>query len=88
MSAASPSRAIDSTEPVSQPILPMVQAMGGAYTAVASDESTVFYNPAGYAVIKDPIRVISVLDLSINIDESAIDVYKACLLYTSPSPRD
>lgn len=79
MSAASPSRAIDNTEPVSQPTLPMVQAMGGAYTAVASDESTVFYNPAGYAVIKDPILIVSVLDLSINIDDSAIDVYKAII---------
>jgi len=79
LSSASFSMAIDNSEPITQPMLPMVQAMGGAYTAVAGDESTVFYNPAGYAVIQDPILSVSVCDININVDESAIDVYKAIL---------
>ena len=77
MCAASSSLAIDKNEPISQPTLPMVQAMGGAFTAVASDESTVFYNPAGYAVITDPIFTVAVLDLSFNINDSALAVYRA-----------
>jgi hypothetical protein len=57
----------------------MVQAMGGAFTAVASDEATVFYNPAGYAVITDPIFALALLDITFNVNDSAIDVYRAIL---------
>ena len=53
--------AIDNTEPLAQPVLPMVRAMGGAFTAVANDENAIFYNPAGYALIDEGI--ISVFSL-------------------------
>ena len=79
MGAAASSFAIDTSEPISRPTLPLVQAMGEAYVAVASDESTVFYNPAGYAVITDPIFSIALLDITLNIDDSALDVYRALL---------
>jgi hypothetical protein len=39
--------AADSTEPLARPVIPKIRGMGGAYTAVAAGESTVFYNPAG-----------------------------------------
>ena len=87
-SAVSAALAIDNTEPVSQPMLPMVRAMGNAQTAVAIDESTVFYNPAGYAVIQDPISTAAVLDVSFNVDESAIDVYKALIKGENLSDTD
>jgi hypothetical protein len=69
--------AIDDTEPVSQPMLPMVRAMGNAYTAVALDDAAVFYNPAGYALIEEPILTVAVFDFSLNVDESALSVYRA-----------
>jgi hypothetical protein len=71
--------AIDTSEPVSSPPLPLVRAMGGAQTAMAMDESTVFYNPAGYAVIQDPILTASLLGFSLNVDQSAVKVYGALI---------
>jgi hypothetical protein len=53
--------------------------MGGAQTAVAVDESTIFYNPAGYAVIRDPVLTVAVQDFRLNVDQSALDVYRAIL---------
>jgi hypothetical protein len=82
LAAATTVFASDSSEPVSAPMLPMVRAMGGAQTAVGIDESTIFYNPAGYAVIQDPILTVSVLDFSLNIDKSAINVFKALITGT------
>jgi hypothetical protein len=79
MSAVSTAFAVDKNEPISQPALPLVQAMGGAFTAVATDESTVFYNPAGYATITDPILTVSVVDISFNVNDSALAVYRAII---------
>jgi hypothetical protein len=53
--------------------------MGGAFTAIANDESTVFYNPAGYGRIKDPIISVFSIGAKINIDNSALDVYNAII---------
>jgi hypothetical protein len=79
LAAATAAFALDSSEPVSMPMLPMARAMGNAQTAVAVDESTVFYNPAGYAVLQDPILTAAVLDFNLNVDKSAIDVYRALI---------
>ena len=54
-------------------------AMGGAYTAVAADESTVFYNPAGYGTIVDPILTVMVSDISVSIDDRTIGLVRNIL---------
>jgi len=71
--------AIDTSEPVAAPPLPEVRAMGRAYTAVANDENTVFYNPAGYATIEEGIVSVLSLDLKINVDESAVNLMDAII---------
>ncbi|MGQ9617210.1 MAG: hypothetical protein ACUVWJ_12520 [Spirochaetota bacterium] len=70
---------IDKTEPLAQPFLPEVRAMGGAFTAIANDECSVFYNPAGYGKIKEPVISIFSLGAKINIDSSALEVYNAII---------
>lgn len=70
---------IDNTEPLAQPFLPMVRAMGGAFTAVADDESMVFYNPAGYGRITDSVVSVFSLGVKLNINDSALDVYNALI---------
>jgi hypothetical protein len=81
--SASTALSIDNTEPLSQPLLPMVRAMGGAYTAVANDENAVFYNPAGYGIIEDSVITAFALGFKVNIDNSALDVYKGLLKGTN-----
>ncbi len=81
--SASTALSIDNTEPLSQPLLPMVRAMGNAYTAVSNDENAVFYNPAGYGTIEDSIITAFALGFKLNIDNSAIDVYRGLLKGTN-----
>ena len=50
--------------------------MGGAFTAVADDGNTITWNPAGLPRLRRK-----------EFTSSYADLY-ACLLYTSPSPRD
>jgi len=69
----------DNTEPLSMPILPMVRAMGGAFTGVTGDENCVFYNPAGYALIENGIITVFSLGIKANIDDSALDLYNALI---------
>jgi hypothetical protein len=69
----------DNSEPPAEPILPMVRAMGGAYTAVASDQNAIFTNPAGYALVKDRIISVFTLGIRIPIDESALKIYGGIL---------
>jgi len=69
----------DNTEPLSMPILPMIRAMGGAFTGVADNENSVFYNPAGYALIDDGIITVFSLGVKANIDDSALDLYNALI---------
>jgi hypothetical protein len=76
---ASPLYAIDNSEPPAQPILPMVRAMGDAFTAVANDENTIFYNPAGYALITEGIISVFSLGIKVNIDDSALKLYSALI---------
>jgi hypothetical protein len=57
----------------------MVRAMGDAFTAVANDENTVFYNPAGYAIITEPITSVFSLGIKLNIDDSALRLYNALI---------
>jgi hypothetical protein len=71
--------ASDTSEPLAQPLLPMVRAMGGAFTAVANDENAVFYNPAGYALVKDDVVSVFSLGMKINVDNSALKLYSALL---------
>lgn len=71
--------AIDNSEPLAMPVIPMVRAMGNAFTAVANDENAVFYNPAGYALIEESTISIFSLGIRANIDDSAIDVYEAII---------
>jgi hypothetical protein len=66
-------------EPPAEPIMPMIRAMGGAFTAVANDENAVFVNPAGYAVIKDGIITAFSLGIKVNIDESTMQLYDAMI---------
>ncbi|MFW6139444.1 MAG: hypothetical protein ACOC7U_09770 [Spirochaetota bacterium] len=69
----------DNTEPPAVPLLPEVRAMGGAFTAVANDHNTIFFNPAGYGIIGDGITSVFSLGLKANIDDSAVDFYGALL---------
>jgi len=69
----------DNTEPPAMPLLPMVRAMGGAFTAIANDENAVFYNPAGYATIDDGIISVFSLGIKANIDDSALKLYNALI---------
>jgi len=73
------SLAADNSEPLVQPVLPMVRAMGGAFTAVANDENAVFYNPAGYALVEEGIITVFSLGIKVNIDDSALKLYNAIL---------
>jgi hypothetical protein len=57
----------------------MVRAIGGAFTAVASDQNAVFANPAGYALVKDRIVSVMSFGLRLNVDESAIKLYEGIL---------
>lgn len=70
---------IDKTEPLAQPLIPMVRAMGNAYTAVSNDENSVYFNPAGYGVVDDGILSVFSLGLKMNVDNSALDVYSAII---------
>jgi hypothetical protein len=78
-----PLYAIDNTEPPAQPVLPMVRAMGGAFTAVANDENAIFYNPAGYALIDEGIISVFSLGLKVSIDDSALKLYSAMIAGTN-----
>jgi len=71
--------AIDNTEPLAQPLMPMVRAMGNAYTAVSNDENAVYYNPAGYGVVEDGILSVFSLGIKMNVDNSALDLYSAVI---------
>jgi len=71
--------AIDNTEPPAAPLIPMVRAMGSAYTAVADDENAVYYNPAGYGTIEDSIISVFSLGIKLNVDNSALDLYRALI---------
>jgi hypothetical protein len=81
----SPLSGADSTEPLAEPVLPMVRAMGGAHTAVASDQNAIFTNPAGYALVKDRIFSVLTLGIRINIDDSALKLYNGILTGTDVS---
>lgn len=70
---------IDDSEHMARPVLPMVRAMGDAFTAVANDESTVFYNPAGYAIITESITSVFSLGIKLNIDDTALRLYNALI---------
>jgi len=70
---------IDNTEPLAQPLIPMVRAMGNAYTAVSNDENAVYYNPAGYGVVENGILSVFSLGIKMNVDNSALDVYSAII---------
>ena len=59
--------------------MPMVRAMGNAYTAVSSDENAVYYNPAGYGVVEDSILSVFSLGIKMNVDNSALDLYSAVI---------
>ena len=69
--------ALDDSEPQAMPVLPMVRAMGGAFTAVASDENSVFFNPAGYGLMKDNIISVFSLGVRTNIDDPALKLWEA-----------
>jgi hypothetical protein len=75
-------RGADSSEPLAEPVLPMVRAMGGAHTAVAFDQAAIFTNPAGYALVKDRIISVLTLGIRINIDDSALKLYNGFLTGT------
>jgi hypothetical protein len=75
----------DSSEPPAEPVLPMVRAMGGAYTAVASDQSAIFTNPAGYALVRNQIISVLALGIRANIDASALKLYNGFLTGTDVS---
>jgi hypothetical protein len=70
---------IDDSEHMARPVLPMVRAMGDAFTAVANDENTVFYNPAGYAIITKSITSVFSLGIKLNIDDTALRLYNALI---------
>jgi|GEM_PF-1405060 len=70
---------IDNSEHMARPVLPMVRAMGDAFTAVANDESSVFYNPAGYAIITESITSVFSLGIKMNIDDTALRLYNALI---------
>lgn len=69
----------DNSEPQAMPQIPMVRAMGGAFTAVSNDEYSVFYNPAGYSLIDKEIITAFSLGIKSNIDDSAIKLYNAII---------
>lgn len=71
--------ALDASEPQAMPVPPMVRAMGGAFTGVATDENAVFYNPAGYGVVKDDILTVFSLGMRTNIDDPALRLWEAIL---------
>jgi hypothetical protein len=71
--------AIDKTEPLAQPLIPMIRAMGNAYTAVSNDENAVYFNPAGYGVVDNGILSVFSLGLKMNVDNSALKVYSALI---------
>ena len=71
--------ALDDTEPQALPVPPMVRAMGGAFTGVADDENSVFFNPAGYGLIDDDIISVFSLGVRANIDDSALNLWQAIL---------
>lgn len=71
--------AADNTEPLAMPFIPMVRAMGNAYTGLANDEYSVFYNPAGYTQIEKGIVTAFSLGIKANIDDSAIKLYNAII---------
>ncbi len=77
--------ALDNSEPLAQPFLPMVRAMGGAFTAVANDENAVFYNPAGYALVKGEIITVFSLGIKVNIDDAALKLYNAYISGEDPT---
>lgn len=64
-------------EPLAMPIIPAIRAMGNAYTAIANDEYSVFYNPAGYVSIKDSVVTVFSLGIKTNIDDPALNLYNA-----------
>jgi hypothetical protein len=76
---------IDNSEPPVQPVISKVRAMGDAFTAVANDDATIFYNAAGYAIIEEAITTIFSLGIKVNIDESALRLYSALLSGTDVS---
>lgn len=67
------------TEPPAMPPLPLIRAMGNAYTAVSDDENSVFFNPAGYGTIESGIVSVFSLGVKANIDSSAIKLYDALI---------
>ncbi|UCB45124.1 MAG: hypothetical protein JSV25_13040 [Spirochaetota bacterium] len=70
--------ALDDTEPQAMPVPPMVRAMGGAFTAVANDEQSVFFNPAGYGTIEDDIISVFSLGIRANVfDDAALNLISA-----------
>ena len=71
--------AAESSEPPAEPVLPMVRAMGGAHTAVAEDQNAIFTNPAGYALVEDDVVSLLTIGIRINIDPSALKIYRALL---------
>jgi hypothetical protein len=81
--------ALDATEPQAMPVPPMVRAMGGAFTAVASDENSVFFNPAGYGIVKDDIISVFSLGIRANIfDDAALNLLGAMVQGVSLSDPD
>lgn len=69
----------DNTEPQAMAEIPMIRAMGSAFTAVANDEYSVFYNPAGYSLLDKGIITAFSLGIKANIDDSAIKLYNAII---------
>jgi hypothetical protein len=67
--------AVDNSEPMARPVIPKIRGMGGAYTAIAAGESTVFYNPAGYGTETEDITSVFSLSLKANVDSAALKVY-------------
>jgi hypothetical protein len=81
--------ALDATEPQAMPVPPMVRAMGGAFTAVASDENSVFFNPAGYGIVKDDIISVFSLGIRANIfDDAALNLIGAMVQGVNLSDPD
>jgi hypothetical protein len=81
--------ALDASEPQAMPVPPMVRAMGGAFTAVASDENSVFFNPAGYGIVKDDIISVFSLGIRANVfDDAALNLIGAVVQGVSLSDPD
>ena len=64
---------------------------GDASLTVADNNSTMSYFYASEGMVVSPEKMITMPDAEIKVDVSSTllgELQKACLLYTSPSPRD